>query len=1400
MPLEGQDLGSELASSGYDEHGNRIPDEANSATETAEQDEVSQLIDQAIDKLRLGDFDSVDQLLESPSLSRDEIERFQQEIANDQRFKPALADGFYQYILNFEGSDFNYDWLSMAHEVFEIDFSADERFKQTAVKEKLASIVNQFDDVFSHSGLYNLNCLYESGLISRNEQVDQKAKELFSAQENHLTGDLLLAYKSGLIDNSEELELCVREILEKTVRRGDLSNYLFEERFDDCREIDQFRSAFESGLVSEQNKLFFIDQISKLGDLNQLYENKVINHTEELTKKAGQLLEQETDLGILSAAYGLGLITRSETLELKVRSLLERVNFDDMPINDNFNTLSSALENGLVSESNKLFLKNELAEEELNAQELFVDKKDGVLRPAYCESVAKFYDKFVALDLIDHTSIVQESLELARQIFAPSPSPDSDTSGLEDNVPNLGDRVFFINRLFSQFSSTNLSRDIKTALAADKEFQQQLNNKQRLFFTKLNDMHLDESSDDNYPYLEHLLSNLDDLPDADVETGLDVLGKLQARDILHTTFKTDEERFFTALPSSVKKHHGISYGTPLIHEIDSSPEAVEQLAPDKNNILDLLAAFMDLDAQDWRSNWLSSELKDKVKAIFDENHNENKNLALNAMRQLWLDYLQRDPQQLESFPVVLDALAQHNASTDGAGPLTQIESFLDFILAYDQLITCGDFSTDTVLAPEKKANLFNQSKAIEARFAREHWDQNEISNFYYVSTEILAATGGLYNDFLDFFGKIKNKEYFAKFVKEIYPLYRTKLTLLKKYYDHSNGIGEGYTSSNYLHLDLGRLRRDLRATLEIFDANELSPEKTHADFQKIREIILNEIKAELHNKFDILPGAIPDEFSDQQLASMENLTLYSSNIAHRNHQKETWLGFYLALHLQGSGEDTGWQRLRRGKINSADGLLEPDKAQIINESLIKQKQDTFFTSENLQLPDSEVANFIATLQKEVTTMNLSSVETIDLKLQNLIGNLQELTDEDYYLEPIEKGLMRILSQTDTKNFNRIVAGLYQEQSGKSIHWSEADLAINNRILKLFDSLDIEFNQANIKTYLQDGARILTTVVSIAEFIQNNQAADEIVNLQEFLIPPPEIIGIFNRLGENFSASSGAIALSLDLDYLKNIIDKKKNLLSNEEKTLLNEYLDTIHAQMTKLEEIYAKIVNRFGKIKESIHAKQGSPLKGKIDEIANIISNKSEQQVIITNLSSDLDVIIKNMRACLSAKTKGINNDTNLTFAEPYKFYLYSRNETDKAGSIADEIVYLMPQQSKEGEQRLSFIMDIVYGQKNSDVMYNHVATLIEKLQAMHHQFPSAPLSIFITHAALSSVSANIQLLSSKFADIKDLSFTAVNETTVSAPESVFGDNYIEFGAGGMFADARKTGEIRTSGVEITIA
>lgn len=787
------------------------------------------------------------------------------------------------------------------------------------------------------------------------------------------------------------------------------------------------------------------------------------------------------------------------------------------------------------------------------------------------------------------------------------------------------------------------------------------------------------------------------------------------------------------------------------------------------NIIAALTRFIKMDADDWMG---ASEDDLVVKEAFSGN--ETKGLAFQKLMGIYEGYLNSDGET--KVPQILTALSGYIHENDGAGPLSQIEAFLDFAGGFSKLDEEGRILT----------------RDIEKKMSKNRWDNQEKANFYAISAEVIQADPEIYREFTKLFVNIPDKRDFQAFTTEIYPLYRAKLALLRDYEDHSDGIGSGYTSVNYRSVDLDELRNQLHKALLPFNFQE-NPERRQKGIDMVKENILGEISGLFQSKFGLLPEAIPQEFDKPNTKAIEAMTLYLGNLASPTEQKKDIMGYFLALQFDKNG---AWDKMRSGAEVSPSGLMNVVSGFNVQEAIETSKANTPLTSANLKLEDPERKSaFCRALQSDTELLRLSDTNTIDLKLQNLIGNLEELTDPDLYPEAIDRQRVALLKEFSPKLIGKVAAGMFQRLNGRDIPVSDGEQEVIDRIASILGDNNLEMTPENIKVYFQDGLKGLKEPFSVLE--KSSGAAQAIEELQDLLIPPDNIIQIFNRLGEDFSTQSGVLAMSADLDFLENLASKKENEMSDEDAASIKSYIESIREKMSELYDVYEKAVQNFQKMQKSIHDSSPTSVKDKISEIERIIASSGEQSNMTITCTSDMATIINNIRACLSCKTKGINNDTDLTFGEGYKFFLYSTMSANKSSSSSDEIVFFVPVGEGE-EKRMSFVMDRVYGNKNRDTLVGHVETILKKARALKSQFPEVPISVTIPNSTLSSCGTSLDA-----DDATNLGLFSLSETNriidlsgekIDVPVSGFGDHYIEFGGG-----ARSAGSRQVSGIEIIL-
>ena len=293
-----------------------------------------------------------------------------------------------------------------------------------------------------------------------------------------------------------------------------------------------------------------------------------------------------------------------------------------------------------------------------------------------------------------------------------------------------------------------------------------------------------------------------------------------------------------------------------------------------------------------------------------------------------------------------------------------------------------------------------------------------------------------------------------------------------------------------------------------------------------------------------------------------------------------------------------------------------------------------------------------------------------------------------------------------------------------------------------------------------------------------------------MTPSQQIIDIFNRLGEEFQTSSGALALSQDLVYLENLVSKDSDKITPEEKQTIDDYLGSIKEQMIKLEETMGVVRTQMEGLMSRLSPQKSEleeNLSIRLEDAKQILANRLEGAGIVSRLNHRFDLIIENMRQCLGCLSKECNNDTNLTFGDQTKFHLLAQNPSELRSSMADEIVFACPTTYQEGGQELSLVMDRIYGSNSSEILTSNILCLAKKLRQIKQEFPQAKISILISQAAASGCGMNSDLISERLTKLlpKKTKIEPVNDAQVDLPPSASGDHYVEFGGGARVSGAR---------------
>lgn len=815
---------------------------------------------------------------------------------------------------------------------------------------------------------------------------------------------------------------------------------------------------------------------------------------------------------------------------------------------------------------------------------------------------------------------------------------------------------------------------------------------------------------------------------------------------------------------SAHKSGGIAYLTLLNNEFartDKLLAANPNLEINEGNWRSLLLMFVDSQANPFH---FESESRDRIREFFK--NQSVKDFCLDNLRKEYVDYLSSG--NFDQIPFALYLTIEYVKSAGGANHLTQIESLSNFINIF-----CASLDQETT-SEESKNTAFRGMHILESRFNKERWSNENRTAFYNVSSDVLSVDPNLFSDFMKAFGNLNPSE-LKHFMKEIYPLYGIQLILMER------TDREGKTTCD--EAQLANLRGDIQAFAESIKTKEKPLEAQRAK-------LIGDISRLFKERFGIIK--VPGEFTEENIRSLTNVSVYLANLNDRDVTKETELGYYLSLMLNNK-----WDDFRRGEIINPREFLDPKRAEAIADILKKRAELSPLTPENLGLQEPDIPEFLRILQEETQNVAVGDIETIDVNLSNVILNLRQLEDLDFYPEPMDKERMKLLLSYGNRKVGSVTSKMYQalQNPSRSIQFSEEELKIREAITRIVQDSGFELAAENIKKHFQEGIRPLSTIANMLQFVNETNAELEIANIRKLLQPSQEIIDIFSRLGEEFKPTSGALALSQDLDYLDNIIVKKEGNLTPAEKTLLVTYVGRIREQITKLQEIFDKIRNKFSSLKQGTIQTNNQLLKDKLDQIDKVMNAPSAQQTIVSTMTNNLNTIIENMKACLSCVTRGANNDTNLTFGDSNKFYLYSQSEGQTGKSIADEILFLEPITHQDGASEMAFVFDRIYGVQTPTILTNQLETVIKKYRQLKQRFPKVKLSIFVTDSAISTAGLSQDMLTSRIQKIMgNNTHLKEEEIGVDVVESAMSDHYIEFGG-----DSRSSGKRNAKGVVIRL-
>lgn len=794
-----------------------------------------------------------------------------------------------------------------------------------------------------------------------------------------------------------------------------------------------------------------------------------------------------------------------------------------------------------------------------------------------------------------------------------------------------------------------------------------------------------------------------------------------------------------------------------------STETIAEIT--EQNWMAMVMAFIRTTIDDPQLPTVPKKTAEMVVELFKKN--EVKDFCLERLQRLWMDYLRGGNPEKSSAQLTL--LTTFIDDCEGAGPMSQFEA-----------LSLMSHAVRTSLMKPKTSKrtsreVMTELASLEQRFAREHWSNEAKTDFYNISRDILEAAPSLYSDFLEIFTILSPADC-KNFSTNLYPLCRAQLAVMPRTKKHRNG------EATHQPRQLAEIRQRLRAF-----ARDVKTDKTA--FEKLKNDLVAEITKYFRDRFGIT--SVPEQFTAEHIRSLTNITLYLANIHGRDATKEQILGLYLGLLVNDQ-----WDAFRRGEVEDATAFLSPERASGMTEILQKRKALSPLTAERLGISEADLTEFQLLLQRESASLAVGDIETIDVKLGNVVVNLRGLEDPDLYPDPMDKQRLQLLTDFSNKQVGATAAKLFMQLSRpeRAPALNEAESQISGCMMAALQSQGLPLTPENIKIHFQDGMKVLSVVTNVLRSVEELGAEDAIGRLQTMLKPSDAVVAVFTRLGEEFKPTSGAMALAQDLDYLDNIIVKREDELTPEEKLLLTTYIRSIREEVLKLQVIYDQVKAKFENVRSGNITRENELLRAKIDQIENILNSSVIQQSVTSTMTGNLNAIIENIRECLSCKNQGCNNDTDLSFGDDNKFFIYSHTESQRKGSVADQIVFLEPVSFPDGTQEMAFVFDRVYGSCTPFILTNHIAAVAKQYTMIKKRFPECRLSIMVTNAAMSTSGQSETLLQEHLKAQLGKEFTIGHSSAeVDIVPSATGDHYVEFFGGGC----RTSGKRAVSGLVI---
>jgi sulfur relay (sulfurtransferase) DsrC/TusE family protein len=712
---------------------------------------------------------------------------------------------------------------------------------------------------------------------------------------------------------------------------------------------------------------------------------------------------------------------------------------------------------------------------------------------------------------------------------------------------------------------------------------------------------------------------------------------------------------------------------------------------------------------------ISEETKEHLKLLFQ--NTKNQNFVLKNLKELYKKILYREKMTDEE-EILLSVIDK-----TGAGNLAVCESFSNFLYTISG-----------------KEILYESLQKTKKHFEKLKVSDQDFGQWCFLSTPFIETFPEIFQEYLPVFLKMNDKD-FSLYLEEVFLLHSVLLLL-----------GE----NNETLLKTGK------EFFQEFISRITSQTEENINISEEHKKVFVCIKENLQKSFGL--KKIPESFDAEMIRSVKNFSMYFANLHDKDEEKETYLGLFFALHLHNK-----WNDFLTGNM-SYDEVCEyiEDDTEYIKDYM-KNREKNISLFQEFSLEERQKFHISKIFQ------GYADISTIDTKLQSIEKDIEDLLDFDMYSEE-EKKLLLLL-QKHKKQFGGVLAKLWQKKGGKDISFTEDEENIMKEIQN--EQFSIE-TQEEIKK-IQDDLNIFfgNKMVNLQNKVKEYHIPEKLKNLKQAKTPSEEIMAIFIKCGVAFETDSGAQAISSDIEYLRKVLSttgKQKNILTEEEKEKGEKYLKGIETQVKALEALLKKILDP---LKNYTFHEKDTLKKERFEEFMKKLEQKGGESLVYTTMTSDMNEVIPRIRACLSCRNKECNNDTNLSFGDGYRFFLFSDFGGKK--DCSDQIVNILPTPEKEHY----FVFDTLYGERGLDILALHIATVLE-------QSKETGLPVFLPKRVLSFEEKEVQQKIENY--LKKKTQWKEKSLTLVVPKKSGEDFYQEFTRG-----ARNSGEKIVEGYEISL-